>query len=84
MPKLLWVFVFVAIVWAAPLPLQLLALTFGIVPPINLRGSRTMDILFGVTAIANALMAATGSSNVRRRRGRSLLHHCCGSERVGS
>jgi hypothetical protein len=60
MPELLWVFAFATIVWAVPLPPRFLEMTFGIVAPINLGGSWTTDILSGVIAIANALMAATG------------------------
>jgi hypothetical protein len=53
-PKLLWVFAFMAIVWVAPLPPRLQAMMFGIVAPIDLRGSWMTDILSGVIAIANA------------------------------
>jgi hypothetical protein len=60
MPKLLWVFAFAAIIWAVLLQPRLQVTTFRIIAPINLGGSWTTDILLGVIAFANALMAATG------------------------
>jgi hypothetical protein len=57
--KLLWVFAFGAVVWVVPLPWQLLAMTFGIIAPINLGGSWMTDILLGVIALGNTNTNAT-------------------------
>jgi hypothetical protein len=51
-PELLWVFAFVRIVWVAPLPPQLLATTFEIIAPIDLRSMAAMGVPPGDVLIA--------------------------------